>query len=399
MPTTKMDVTLVMGWLTGRAALFSLGFVLLLAQPGQAQGINAPTVRDNYFLTGDYVAFGVPLRGTGQSGFATGTIVIPPNTVPADATAVAAFLYWGSVMASSDLTAGLAGAAFKGHDITPFTTILNPLGSSPCWSAGGGTGGGSGHSFIMHRADVLRFFEIDADGKYILNASHQVRLADSGSSGNVVPFTLGATLVVVFRDPEALALSSITISDGGFSLNQGQDVITQTLQGFFPSYVSPNAKLSIIIGDGQANFSEHLRFNGSSDLNGNGIADDANPFRNTWDNPTFNVSTLLPGNAASATVTINHQGLSSFDCLSGGAFIFRTTVEDADLDGLPDALEDSTIICSMRTVTYCLTSRQWAQAQATRISSLKSAPCRLTRGRLTDPAPRKKWIPPGTIIS
>ena len=144
MPATKMDVTLAMGWLARRAVLLALGFVVLFTQSAQGQGANAPTVRDTYVLTGDYVAFGVPLKGTGQNGLATGAIVIPPNTVPADATAVAAFLYWGTVMASSDLTAGLAGAEFKGHDISPFTTILNPLGTSPCWSSGGGTGGAGG---------------------------------------------------------------------------------------------------------------------------------------------------------------------------------------------------------------------------------------------------------------
>ena len=107
--------------------------------------------------------------------------------------------------------------------------------------------------------------------------------------------------------------------------------------GLFPSYVNPQAKLTTIIGEGQENFSERLLFNGQVVTGG------INPFRNTWDNPTFDVSTLLPGNAASATIRIDHQGFSSFDCLSGGAFIFRTTVQDADTDGLPDALEDSSI--------------------------------------------------------
>ena len=133
-------------------------------------------------------------------------------------------------------------------------------------------------------------------------ASHQVKLADSGSNGNGVPLTVGATLVIVFRDPQVPTLSSIVISDGGFSLNHGSDVITQTFRGSFPSYVNPQAKLTTIIGEGQGNFSERLLFNGQV------VAGGINPFRGTWDNPTFDVSTLLPGNAASATIQDRSSG-------------------------------------------------------------------------------------------
>ena len=311
------SVRMAIGTLSSRLTLLSLGLVLLFTQFAQAQAANSPTVRDTYFLNGDYAVFGVPLQGTGENGLATGNILIPPNTVPDTATAVAAFLYWGSVMASSDLSAGLEGAEFKSHDIAPFSTILNPQGTSPCWSSGGGGGGGAGKSFILHRADVLRFFDVFNDpnnpnnpnnGKFILNMSHEVKLPDSGSNGNVVPFTLGASLVIVFRDnrnptdPLLTPLSSIIISDGGFGLDTGRDVITQTFQGFFPSYEAPQAKLSVIMGAGQANFSERLLFNGSVLTSGIG---GINPFKITG---TIRHSVPMPSNALSATVTIDHQG-------------------------------------------------------------------------------------------
>ena len=345
MSANPIDLALATGWLTRRAAVLALGLVLLFTPAGQGQTLNAPTYFNNYFLTGDYVVSGVGLKGKDAvdgvvDGFATGTITI--NTVPATATAVAAFLYWGTVVDSNGLNDGLTGAKFKGHDITPFTTVLNdpvitPPGTSPCWSSGGGAGGGASKFFIFRRADVLRFFDVDSNGKYILNAAHQVRLRDSGATGNITPFTLGASLVIVYRDlAPAVPFSSIVVYDGGWVLNQGSEVVTKTLEGFYDSSSDPSAKLSIIVGEGQDNFSERVL------LDGNLVA--TNPFislgGDRWDNPTFDVSDFLPGDASSATVTIDHDG-TPYDCLSGGAFILKTTVDDDDEDGIPDKLESA----------------------------------------------------------
>src|SRR5258705_8723454 len=146
--------------LATRTALVILGVVSMFTSIQRAQAINAPTFFNNYFLTGDYLVNGVGLKGTGVQGFATNTIAV--SGVPADATPIAAFLYWGTVAAASDPGAGLAGAQFKGHDIAPFTVTLNPTGTSPCWSSGGGTGGGGeSKRFFIRRADVLRFFALD----------------------------------------------------------------------------------------------------------------------------------------------------------------------------------------------------------------------------------------------
>jgi hypothetical protein len=154
-----------------------------------------------------------------------------------------------------------------------------------------------------------------------------------------VPFTLGASLVVIYRAPTD-PLRAIVVYDGGFTMDNGTDAISQTIAGFYQSSsLDPSAKLTMIVGDGQSNFSERVLFNGSP------IA--TNPFVSslggTWDNPTFTIapraSEIFPGNAASATVTIDHQGLTSFDCLTGGAFIFSTTVQDTDRDGLLDVWE------------------------------------------------------------
>src|SRR5688572_12751042 len=108
-----------------------LAILLTHAHLAHAQ-LNAPAFSKNYFLTGDYAVAGVPLKGTGANGFAAGDIVI--SGVPAGAQPVAAFLYWATIVPHTDLASAIAGAQFDGQNIASVSKILNPLGTSPCWS-------------------------------------------------------------------------------------------------------------------------------------------------------------------------------------------------------------------------------------------------------------------------
>ncbi len=101
-----------------------------------------------------------------------------------------------------------------------------------------------------------------------------------------------------------------------------------------------SAKLTHIVGSGQANKSEILRFNGTA------IA--TNPFRAVqgpnWDNPTYLLTpTAFPGleNLTQVTTSVDHQGFSTFDCLTWAAIVYRTDVKDRDGDGLLDIWESS----------------------------------------------------------
>ena len=104
----------------------AVGFVLLLVQPVHAA--DSLDFFKNYFVTGDYAAKGVGLRGTGSLDQATGeslaqgTITIPScgandqiklECVPTDATIIAAFLYWETIEKTN-----LADSA-KGYALKP----------------------------------------------------------------------------------------------------------------------------------------------------------------------------------------------------------------------------------------------------------------------------------------
>ncbi len=272
-----------------RALLLVILPALLLQQsvPSSAQAPDALGFFKNYFITGDYVVGGVGLRGQGVNGIATGSIVI--QGVPQGADVLAAFLYWQVVTkgdASGD--SGSIGATFRGYPLSaagaePFAKVLGS-GTPPCWSSGGGTGSSGGtNETRTYRADGLRYFDIDpATGKYRINGTHEVQLPDGNGT-----IALGASAVVIYRDPNPAApLKAIVIYDGAYTMDQTTEGMSQRIRGFYDG--GSTAKLTHIVGSGQANKSENLRVNGTK------VA--TNPFAAVqglnWDNYTFDLTAV-----------------------------------------------------------------------------------------------------------
>ncbi len=323
-----------------------LASVMHVLTPAQGPPADALKFFKNYFVTGSYVVGGVGLRGKGVGGVATGAIRM--NGAPEGADLVAAFLYWQVVtkddtgaLGAARVTLGPWSATAPSEPISPLpgiplSTADGPLGktlgagSPPCWSGGGGTGSSGGaYRTFTYRTDVLRFLHIDdSTGKFRVNGYYQVQLPDDN---NVT--ALGASLVVIYRDPDPLRpLNAIVLYDGNYTMDQSSQGMYQSLKGFYDGTAS--GKLTHIVGSGQANKSEILRFNGTE------IA--RNPFTSTlganWDNPTYSVSGGLP---TQVTTSVDHEGFSSFDCLTWAAVIYEAPVRDTDGDGLLDAWETS----------------------------------------------------------
>lgn len=322
--------------------LLVLAFAFLDTRPAQAQ--EPLTFFKNYFITGDYVVRGTSLWRKGINGKATGNIVI--SDVDEDNVDVlAAFLYVQT--AENEQWSGIDHARFRGNDLGPgsnsFAKALNwDKATPPCWSfLWRGT-----RRMVTYRADVMRFLPVKANGKIGINGSHSVRVPDSGHfygndddeddrelPGEIGPRAFGASLVIVYRDPRQ-PLRSIVIYDGGHTKRM-YDAMIQPIRGFYEaSTTNPVAKMTHIVGDGSKFLSERVFVDNTL------VA--VNPFVGAsgvkWDNPTFNV--VLPGDAASAQVKVDRNGLFS-DCLSWSAIIFSTTVQDTDGDGLLDVWESS----------------------------------------------------------
>ncbi len=132
-----------------------------LVSTGQARppAPNPLSLENNYFVTGDYAAAGVTLRGTGQSGMATGTINIPDSTtnpgvsqgVPDGADIIDGFLYW-ETLENTPSPSGNTGT-FLGFPITG-----QQIGSDMPYTDGALSG-----TLRVYRADVNTYFPVGAN--------------------------------------------------------------------------------------------------------------------------------------------------------------------------------------------------------------------------------------------
>ena len=314
----------------------------------------------NYFVTGDYVAAGVGLQRTGVNGFATGTITIDPSQIPAGAELLAAYLYWQTISTSgAPDPSALRGAKFKGNDISQSAVLLGKAGSVPC----GDPDGDDDDDDAWHRAratwsfraDVMPFFprirptSPNAPVQVAFTGSHQVTLPDMGRS-NRLPTTLGAALVIVYRvtgydattgyQLPRLPLRSIVLFDGGDTLDRRSRTLQLTLEGFYEaSRVSPQARMSILVGDGQSSKSERVQIRSTASPADNQLVA-VNPFRaNTGFEAVTFPNVPLEAGAMKATVTIDPGKKGCFDCISLSAVVLSTVVQDRDGDGLLDVWE------------------------------------------------------------
>jgi hypothetical protein len=329
--------------------------------------LNPLCIFQNYFVTGDYVVAGWVKGAPDGSGFAPGTISIPdtlqpaqngvPAIVPRGADIVAAYLYWATVEGNQSSMAGLH-AYFNGYAITADhgTPLGNPN-APTSWSAGGCSGNSQGSKTMRtYRADVHPYLPVDTNpasptfGATVVNTALtngpiQVRLADSGSNGNAAPIALGATLVIVYRVlSPAVPLNAIVLYDGAFAPSNAGQNVSQNLVGFYQPATNAVAKLTHIVANGQPNKGEQVTWTSSSQqmvpqplpsLYGS-----LPPFPGkygSWDNPTWPLSNLQTTDG-SLTTSVMPTATNS-GCVSWGAMILSTTVQDTDGDGLLDVWE------------------------------------------------------------
>ena len=347
--------------LLGALLAVTLSFASL---PASAQTPTTPLhFGNNYFVTGDYVVAGVGLRGLGKHDvatgldLATGTINLPdaytvPSTgVPTGAQVVAAFLYWETVESTGGPTGqnGFFRPLYsKGPARYPISGVILGNPHAPVsWSNGGCSGAATGSKTIRaYRADVRPLLRQDANGNILANQAYEVTLADSGSKGGNTPFTLGASLVIIYRviSPD-FPLKSIVIYDDAFAPSNGNTTMTQPLSGFYQAAANPVSKLTHIVGNGQPNKAETVSLDNVALKSVYGASSPAfvGIYNGSWDNPTWALSGAgnpMHENDASATTQVVPSG-SSGNCVTWGAVILSTTVKDTDKDGLLDTWEDN----------------------------------------------------------
>ena len=143
------------------------------------------------------------------------------------------------------------------------------------------------------------------------------------------------------------------IYDGAFAPNNSSSTMSQTIQGFYQAAANPISKLTHIVGNGQNNKSETVSFDGQSlpSLYAN-LPSFPGFYNGSWDNPIWSfpnanyLSNTNPvmANDSSAT-TMVAPSASNSGCVSWGAVIVSTTVQDSDNDGLLDVWETNGGYC------------------------------------------------------
>ena len=350
----------------------SASFILTLVIAGLAQvgfsqaGTNPLFLFKNYFVTGDYVVAGWVEGPPDFSGYAPGTISIPdtlqapylapgvPTSVPTGAEIVAAYLYWATVEGNQSTFAG-QHAFFNGYAITG--EVMGNPNAPTSWSSGGCSGSSNGSKTMRtYRADVHPYLPVDTNpasptfGALVAAGSIPVRLADSGSSGNTQPSALGASLVIIYRQLNPpVPLNAIVLYDGAYAPSNSGLTISQNLAGFYQPTTNPVAKLTHIAANGQNNKGETVYFGNTAlpSLYTATFGSNAPAFPGlygTWDNPTWVVSNMVngsvPGYDTSETTSVTPASTNS-GCVSWGAIVMSTTVQDTDGDGLLDVWENN----------------------------------------------------------
>jgi|GEM_PF-654760 len=338
----------------------------ILPTVGLAQSPTSPlNFGNNFFVTGDYIVAGAYGMNTNfqtnkNVSYAVGTITVPDDSnpgiqgtkqVPPGGQVVAALLYWQTVEKVAapgsgkngyfgPLSGGPAapGYAISGTDLTTTSPVA--------WSSGGCSGSSQGGKVVRtYRADVAGALPVDANGNAFANTSFQVWLPSVGAQA---PLTLGATLVVIYRIPSGangpdVPLNSIVIYDGVYGQTNAQTVMSQPLKGF---YDADNAvsRLTHIVGSGQSNKLETVYLENVPLPSFYPSGQPAFPgWYGSWDNPTWtfpsasaNLPNPIQAKSSSATTQVVPASSNS-GCVSWGAVILSTTVENRDGDGILDS--------------------------------------------------------------
>ncbi len=329
--------------------------VLLFQQGAHAvpQPTDALRFFNNVFVTGGYVVAGVGLWDTGTGTIDMGSPAAPMSTAPDGAEVLAAYLYWQVVSSSNlDVIDVHSGATFNDMplgtpldwDLPPTMAGLAATGACPLY-------GGSGQFVYTFRADVQRFLDVEPQtGRRVIDkpGGYPVKLPNKPGTTK----TLGASLVMIYRHPDpATPLNSIVIYDGTF-VKQQSGTLYQRLEGFYDPASVPG-QITYIAGSAQSSLGEVLSL--ETDGNPSTAPDTASDLfdgaaGDSWDNVTRQTAPLTGVAKAGgfldtsiAPLTTGPEGPSVNDCLSMGAMIFQTQVNDGDLDGLLDKWESSAV--------------------------------------------------------
>lgn len=260
--------------------------------------------------------FGVGLSGGRVKGQVTPvtSAAIAVTGIPASATIERAYLYW--------VTYGVAGNPSIKLDGKTLTGALAGQSAGTCWQ--------DFPTFqnFVYRADVTA--TVDGNGSYVLTGF---------PSGSATADTQGASLFIVYTNPNDDVMGNVTLFDGAITVENFNGGSRTTFTDVNVPSTIVSATFMLGVGDGEPNLIDAAL---ELDKVGIKVPADGAHYRSSaglyWDARSYDVKQLLkPGRK-------NVEWAQSFsqDCLvfAFSALAWRATIVDADGDDVDDALDN-----------------------------------------------------------
>lgn len=289
----------------------------LAAGPARADGNELHGLKLQQRGAGLFAAtFGVGLSGGRVEGQVTPvtSAAIVATGIPAGATIEHAYLYW--------VTYGVAGNSSIKLNGKTLTGALAGQSAGTCWEQF------PTFQNFVYRADVTG--TVDGNGSYVLTGF---------PSGTVTADTQGASLFIVYTNPNDDVMGSVTLFDGAITIEDFNGGSRTTFTNVNVPSTIVSATFMVGVGDGEPNLIDAAL---ELDKLGIKVPADGAHYRSSaglyWDARSYDVKQLLkPGRK-------NVEWSQSFsqDCLvfAFSALAFRASIVDADGDGVDDALDN-----------------------------------------------------------
>lgn len=252
-----------------------------------------------------FEASGATAAGTGLRNRDSGTISIAG--IPESATVTKAVLVWGI------LYAGATPPSTITFDGVPINATQGQVSGPLCW---GDT------NTIGYSADVTPL--VTGNGDYVVSDPPRGTTREDADPSGDLPFTDGATLVVIYSGGGA---NDQVLTDFSYDTNTDADAdITRNFNGI--NSVGGFASLILAGPDGQDNAGETFQFTGNGSFTLENTWDGSDPqhgpsfpIGNLWDTDSYDVSSVLP--AGQSTFEFDYVGGN--DCIGVGAAVLSVS--------------------------------------------------------------------------
>lgn len=292
-----------------------------------AVSLNNMSLQNRTFVCGGKVQQGTPIAGLGGTSGSISLNVPGTGIVRAD-------LFWTILVNALPTNVGQAITFDNGGGPVPIVgTQIGTAPQSACFPQ---------TSTVSYRADVTALAVLG------LNV-YTVGGFPASSSGG--PLVEGVTLQVLFSDPNGPLKEDVlfhTNTGGLLAVTQGE-LFSQLLSGFQTNAAGPvMADLFTVIGNGQSNAGENLRFDSPAVIGGSGVNLDntldgstsSNAARTCplspvaapecfWDDDVINVAGVVGNSATLAELQSNPAISATFDCFDWTALDLLVSTDEA----------------------------------------------------------------------